>query len=289
MRVIRGLSAGLIAVAAGVSAAAALAAPASAAPPVLGATLTLDPASGNGDTNVMATFHLQIPGGGDGCKLKTTFTWDGHLLDRHNTNACTSHHNFQPPRGDRDPGQHTVMAMDDNTHARAVATFTITGAGNGAAAPNRTQTGGQATNDQGGAMTDPTPAAADSQPAAAAPPAAPRSPATVAAKKTAFTGGYAIGFGAVLVLGGVAILIMLLMRGRRGPGRSDQYVELGPDPDLVARFRPGPVRGVATQRTPAGDFQQPPEFATQPMAMDEPAMAYGRTTRLNKPPSLYDE
>ena len=91
------------------------------------------------------------------------------------------------------------------------------------------------------------------------------------------------------MLGGVAILIMLLMRGRRGPRRSDRFVELGPDPDLVARFRPGPVRGVATQRMPAGDYQQPPEFATQPMPMDEPALAYGRTTRLNKPPSLYDE
>lgn len=294
------MTAGLLAVAAGVLAVAVPAAPASAAEPVIGANLTLDPASGNADTNIMATFHVQLLGGGDGCRLKTTFTWDGHLLDRHNTNACTSHHNFQPPKGDRDPGMHRVMAMDDNTHAQAQAVFMITANGNVMPAPNNGNTG-QANNDNQGnnqadngtTATDPTTQAMDNNQPANPAPAKSVTPAT-AMKKTGFTGGYVIGAGAVLVLGGVAILIMLLMRGRRSHDPVDGYVDLPPDPDLVARFRAGST-GIApqypTQRMPDAQPVYPsyPAPGFRAPHPDEAELAYTRTTRLSKPPSLFDE
>jgi len=165
------------------------------------------------------------------------------------------------------------MAEDQNTHTRAMATFMITGAGTmNQVAPQNAGGAQTMTNDQG-ANADP-PQTTDPQPAAAVPSVAPaRDTAKV---NTGFTlSTWAIGSGTVLLLGGVAILIMIFMRMRRSQPDLDGFSESDLALDLAARSR---LRAAAS----------PDGYATRRME-PEPEMAFARTTRLPRGPSILDE
>jgi hypothetical protein len=258
MRTLTSLSAGLIAVA-GALAVAVLSAPASAAPPV-GATLTLDPASGKGDATITATFQVNAVVGGN-CRLRVTYRWDNRDIGQARSNSCTSTVRFKAPSNARGLGPHQVTAVDATRQASAVFTITATDA-----SPTPTHTG------------RPTPTAAQSVDAApliadtgqaADPSLAPvRANALPTAKSggSAFT-GWVLAFGGVLVLGGVVILILVVLRMRRGEPDAESGFEPDFDPEPVTA-PPYPLRTYPTHRTQPGHlaesttarFPRPPEM-----------------------------
>ena len=218
---------------------------ASAAPPappgqLARATLQLDPPTGAADTSITATFHVQLASGGNDCHLTTTYRWDGHLLDQHSTDACTSHHTFQPLPGDREPGAHQVVAEDTVTGTTAVTTFTITTTGTPSLQPSTTtQAGTGAANAQTMVKDQGTDAGA--APAVPAVPAT--SPANVVAHGTIATAAsrftlssWLIGFGSALGLAGLTIAVIMAAWGRRGNAEflDDGYgvAPAGVQPDL---------------------------------------------------------
>jgi hypothetical protein len=228
MRALRGLSAGLT-LAVGALAVAVLATPASAAP--LGATLTLDPPSGKGGTSVTATYRVG-DGTGD-CHMRVTFRWDGREFDTDKSNDCTSHATFKVPRDTRFLGQHIVSASDSTTHQTALATFTVTAA-DADPTPTRTRTGAPTPTDTANA--DPIPPLDTGQ--SAQPSLAPAHvDAGPQVKSSGSLSAWVLVFGGALIVGGIVILVLILLRLRRG----DE-----PDDD------PAPIRDFQTQPIPVG-------------------------------------
>ncbi len=227
------------------------AAPASAAP-AFGATLTLDPSSGKAGTTITATFVVNAAAGTN-CRLRVTYRWDSHVIGEDRSDSCVSKIKFRAPKSGREARPHEVTAVDSTTHQAAAAIFTILGAD---ATATPTPTGG-------------TPGATDTQPADVAAPAdtgtaADPSPpaahgnALPPAQPSSSLSAWALVFGGVLVLGGVAILALVILRMRR-PGADPDEEEPLPQPSYAApvtQTMPLPFgRHASTQRI---EYPPPP-------------------------------
>jgi hypothetical protein len=241
MRVLRCLAAGLISVAGGL-AIAVDATPATAAPP-FGATLTLDPSSGRAGTTITATFQVNDPVATN-CRLRVTYRWENQIIGEDRTNSCLSQVRFRA-RGGRDLGPHEVSAVDGTTR-QAVAIFTITAVDatpDPTATPTRTRTAGpSATANQSADAVVPLPVDTGPPVTSANPQVLPQiKPASSALSSMALI------FGGALVLGGVAILILVVLRVRRGDPGPDGYADTEPEPVPVG----GPPGGYLS---PPGDY-----------------------------------
>ncbi len=263
MRALRCVAAGLISVVGGL-AVAAYAAPATAAPP-FGATLTLDPSSGKAGTTITATFQVTEPLATT-CKLRVTYRWDAQVIGADRTDSCVSRVRFKA-RGGRDLGPHEVSAVDATTHQAAAAIFTITSVDatpDPTATPTKHSSPSSATDNQSADAVLPLPV--DTGPSAVAP-----NPQVLPQVKPASSplSAMALIVGGALVLGGVAILILVVLRMRRGDrGGWDGYSAEGLEP--VTAGPPGgyprTLGEYPTERLSAG----PPE-RTQPIGFGRPA------------------
>jgi hypothetical protein len=189
-----------------------------------GGTITLDPAHGAARTTITITYQFAV--GNGFCpvnnRTRVVFAWDGNAvgqsqLDRQ---TCSVRVRLRPPRADNDPGQHRVSAVIPTVlGSQATRAYTI----DGGTAPSPTVAQG----DQTLPPADPasTPAVADQSPVVdSAAPAPGGSVAGTAATATAANVqpawvGWALVFGAVLVLAGGGTLGMVIVRSRRERAR----------------------------------------------------------------------
>jgi hypothetical protein len=215
MRVLRCLAVGLLSVAGGLAVSVG-ATPASAAPNFI-ATLTLDPPSGKANTTITATFQIEVPDGTH-CRMRVAFRWDDRTLGTQRADSCRLTVHLKAPRDGRDQGPHQVRATETTSHIEASATFLVTDAdATPTATPTRPRTTAPA--DDGSAAGPPLPLnTATVDPSAAQALPQPK------ASSSMFT-PVALIFGGALVLGGVAILAIVILRMRRGE----------PEPDLGER------------------------------------------------------
>jgi hypothetical protein len=239
MRALRCLTVGLVSVTGGL-ALAVCASPAAAAPP-FGATLSLDPSSGKAGTTITATFQVNQAAVTAKCRLRVTYRWDAQVIGQDTSDTCVSTVRFKAPHSARDAGPHQVSAVDGTTHQVAAAIFMVTGA-DATTEPSPTPTRTRSVR--------PSPTGTDSAnvdqplppyPAATSDPSldAVNGHALPQVKPASSLSAWALIFGGGLVLGGVAILILVVLRMRRGDPEPDGYA--GDEPALVppARSRLG--------------------------------------------------
>jgi hypothetical protein len=214
-----------------------LATPASAAP-AFGATLTLDPPAGKGGTTVTATF--QVNQGGGTCRLRVTYRWDNHEIGQDRSNECTSSITFRVPRSG---GPHQVSAVDSTSRQIAVAIFTVTSVdGSPDPTPTKTPTG-QPTGAQSANADPALPADTGQQGQQSLAPA--HADAVPQVKTGSSLSGWVLAFGGALILGGVVILILILLRLRRGE---------------PSEYDPVPLADFPTQQIPAGHLASLDEY-----------------------------
>ncbi|HKS98072.1 MAG TPA: hypothetical protein VJT31_00955 [Rugosimonospora sp.] len=216
-----------------------------------GANLTLDPVRGGAGFQITATYQYQAFGNNNFCpfgRAAVVFAWDGNTLGQTQLNQqnCGARVRFRPPRGLRAPGQHTVsVAIDGVPGSQADAVYTI-GATMPSPTPNQNDQNNQQQNQdqtQGPADQQTTdPQAGDGQTAApimgdtspgmdSAAPAVAGGPGTQGATTAAANVqpawvGWAMVFGALLVLAGAGTFGMLIVRNRR-----ERAAELAPARD----------------------------------------------------------
>ncbi|MEN3307239.1 MAG: hypothetical protein V7603_3441 [Micromonosporaceae bacterium] len=185
-----------------------------------GANITLDPAHGAARTTMTVTYRYSIAGAGF-CpvgRTRVVFAWDGNAVDQSQLNrqTCSARVRLRPPRADNDPGQHRVTAVIPAIFgSQADSVYTIDGG-----APSPTTVRGDQTGGPTGAATT-APPATDTSPAVDSP--APAAGGTVAGSATTATAanvqpawmGWALVFGALLVLAGAGTLGMVIVRSRR--------------------------------------------------------------------------
>ncbi|OLB81720.1 MAG: hypothetical protein AUI14_02445 [Actinobacteria bacterium 13_2_20CM_2_71_6] len=241
MRALRGLAAGLSAIAGGLAVAVG-GAPAMAAP-VFGG-LTLDPQSGKADTTITATFQVTDRQGGN-CKVNVTFRWSGHTVGQDKSNGCTASIRFKAPRNDRDVGAHQVSAVDATSHQVGVAIFTVTVADSTTdptATPTKTRSARPTSSATDLTALDPP------LPTEAAPPsldAVGGTASPLGTKRDSALSTWALAFGGILVLGGVSILVLVVMRMRGGDPEPEHGAPLGEFPTQVI-----PVGAMADDHLP---------------------------------------
>jgi hypothetical protein len=182
-----------------------------------GASLTLSPAHGAARSTFTVTYHYSGFANGF-CPLGrfagVVFAWDGNRVGQSQLNrqTCSVQVRMRPPRNDRGGGLHTVTAaIPAVAGSRADSTYTIdTAAPSPTAAP-----AGQQTQDP--ASTGPTAGdPATGGPAALPPASVAGSAATQAAANVQPSWlGWALVFGAALVLAGAGTFGFVIVRSRR--------------------------------------------------------------------------
>jgi hypothetical protein len=185
-----------------------------------GANITLDPVHGGARTTITVTYRYSVAGAGF-CpvgRTRVVFAWDGNAVNQSQLNrqTCGARVRLRPPRADNDPGQHRVTAVIPAVFgSQADSVYTIDGA-----APSPTAVRGDQTGGPTSAATT-SPPVADTSPAVDSP--APAAGGTVAGSATTATAanvapawmGWALVFGALLVLAGAGTLGMVIVRSRR--------------------------------------------------------------------------
>ena len=250
MRALRCLAVGLLSVTGGLAVSIAAATPASAAPP-FNASLTLDPTSGKASTTIAATFQIAVPDGVR-CRMRVTFRWDDHTLGQKSTDACTLTVHIKAPRDGREQGSHQVRATETTSHIEATATFTVTdGDATPTATPTRAHTSPPAD--------DPTAAFGPPVSSASVDPTAGQVLPQAKTSSSMFT-PIALIFGGGLVLGGVAILTLVILRMRRGePEPEPEFDDDFPTQTLYSTTRPIRFGQPAATATYPLEYRRPPE------------------------------
>jgi hypothetical protein len=201
-----------------------LGAPALADPPPLG-TVAVNPNHGPPTATVHATYSL--PGFQQHCPAAATFAWDnlrvGAAKFVATPRACVAAFSFPPPPIDRAPGGHQVSAKAGDTGFAGAALYVIDlGASPSASrspsarpTPTPTRTRAAPTPTQSTEDAPAAPAPSESVAAAGSPEAAISN--TAATARTPWVPWVMVGGGA-LVLGGVAVIGVMLYQGRRPAG-----------------------------------------------------------------------